>query len=83
MAYPDKNTFGTIGGTIAYTTKRSSDDFHIDVYGSIGSFQTYETGIEIEAFHADVFFDTDGQAMERADRFLVLSIVLVKFCCAC
>lgn len=44
---------------------------------------TYEAGIEIEAFHADVFFDTDGQAMEWADGFLVLSVVLVEFCCAC
>jgi iron complex outermembrane receptor protein len=53
VAYPDKNTFGTIGGTIAYNSKRSSDDFAIDVTGSIGSWQTYESGIEINSGRMD------------------------------
>jgi iron complex outermembrane receptor protein len=62
VAYPDKNTFGTIGGTIAYSTKRSTDDFHIDVYGSIGSFQTYESGIEINSGRVDSFLGTGDNA---------------------
>jgi iron complex outermembrane receptor protein len=53
VAYPDKNTFGTIGGTISYTSKRSSNDFSIDLTGSIGSFQTYQTGIEINSGRLD------------------------------
>jgi iron complex outermembrane receptor protein len=53
VAYPDKNTFGTIGGTIAYASKRSSNDFSIDLTGSIGSWQTYESGIEINSGRLD------------------------------
>jgi iron complex outermembrane receptor protein len=53
VAYPDKNTFGTIGGTVAYTTKRSTDDFGVDVFGSIASFNTYESGVEINTGQLD------------------------------
>jgi len=62
VAYPDKNTFGTIGGTIAYTTKRSTDDFQVDVFGSVGSFQTYESGIEINSGKVDSFLGTGDNA---------------------
>ncbi len=53
VAYPDKNTFGTIGGTLAFTSKRSSDDFHVDISGSLGSFSTFESGIEIDTGKLD------------------------------
>jgi iron complex outermembrane receptor protein len=46
VAYPDKNTFGTIGGTIAYETKRPTNDMYLDVTGSVGSFGTYSEGFE-------------------------------------
>jgi len=53
VAYPDKNTFGTIGGTLAYTSKQPEDDFHIDVSGSVGSFDTYESSIDINSGRLD------------------------------
>ena len=46
VAYPDKNTFGTIGGTIAYNTLRPSPKSYVDVFGSIGSFGTFNEGFE-------------------------------------
>jgi iron complex outermembrane receptor protein len=46
VAYPDKNTFGTIGGTIAYDSKRPTNDAYLDVTGSVGSFGTYSEGFE-------------------------------------
>jgi iron complex outermembrane receptor protein len=46
VAYPDKNTFGTIGGTVAYDTKRPTNDAYFDVTGSVGSFGTYSEGFE-------------------------------------
>ncbi len=49
VAYSDNNSFGTIGGTIAYASKRPSDDYHIDLTGSAGSFGTYREGVEIES----------------------------------
>ena len=62
VAYPDKNTFGTIGGTIAYATKRSSDDFQIDLSGSVGSFSTYESSVEINSGRVDSFLGTGDNA---------------------
>jgi iron complex outermembrane receptor protein len=53
IAYPDKNTFGTIGGTIAYDTKRPTNDFYVDVVGSVGSFQTYKSGFELNSGSLD------------------------------
>jgi iron complex outermembrane receptor protein len=44
VAYPDISTFGTIGGTIAYQSKRPSNDYFVDVTGTIGSFGTYRQG---------------------------------------
>jgi iron complex outermembrane receptor protein len=49
VAYPDKNTFGTIGGTVAYASKRPENDFAIDVFGAVGSFQTFNEGITINS----------------------------------
>jgi iron complex outermembrane receptor protein len=53
VAYPDKNTFGTIGGTIAYQSKRPTDNFYLDVTGSIGSFGTYKEGFELNSGSLD------------------------------
>ena len=49
VAYPDKNTFGTIGGTIAYTSLRPSNERSFDVTGSIGSFGTYNEGFSLNS----------------------------------
>jgi iron complex outermembrane receptor protein len=46
VAYPDQNTFGTIGGTIAFDSKRPSAQPSLDVSGSVGSFQTWREGFE-------------------------------------
>jgi iron complex outermembrane receptor protein len=53
VAYPDINTFGTIGGTLAYESKRPSDDFHIDLSSSVGSFDTYDFGFELNSGRLD------------------------------
>lgn len=47
IAYPDQNTFGTIGGTIAFESMRPSDEQSLDVSGSVGSFQTWDEGFVI------------------------------------
>jgi iron complex outermembrane receptor protein len=62
IAYPNKNTFGTIGGTIAYDTKRPSNDFYVDVLGSVGSFQTYRTGFEVNSGSLDGLLGTGDNA---------------------
>ncbi len=49
VAYPDKNTFGTIGGTIAYDSQRPSNDFAIEATGTVGSYGTYRTGFDINS----------------------------------
>lgn len=49
VAYPDKNSFGTIGGTVAYATKRPADNFYVDVTGSVGTFGTYSNVIELNS----------------------------------
>jgi iron complex outermembrane receptor protein len=53
VAYPDRSTFGTIGGTIAYNTIRPSDDRHVDVFGSVGSFGTYNEGFAADTGRMD------------------------------
>jgi iron complex outermembrane receptor protein len=53
VAYPDKNTFGTIGGTIAYGSLRSGPDFSLDVSGSIASFGTYAEGFVLQSGAVD------------------------------
>ena len=49
VAYPDKNTFGTIGGTIAYDSLRPTADPFVDVTGSVGSFQTFSEGFTLNS----------------------------------
>jgi iron complex outermembrane recepter protein len=64
VAYPDKNTFGTIGGTIAYESKRPTDDAYIDVTGSAGSFGTYKEGIELNSGSTDSVLGTGDNAIK-------------------
>ena len=49
VAYPNKNTFGTIGGTVAYSSKRPSADLGVDVFGTVGSFGTYKEGFTLNS----------------------------------
>ena len=53
VAYPNKNTFGTIGGTVAYDTKRPTNDQSIEVFGSVGSFGTYKEGFALNSGRLD------------------------------
>ena len=62
VAYPDKNTFGTIGGTIAYDSLRPSPDRFVDVTGSVGSFGTYQEGITLNSGLLDGAFGTGYDA---------------------
>jgi iron complex outermembrane receptor protein len=64
VAYPDKNTFGTIGGTIAYTSKRPTNDFYFDVTGSVGSFGTYTEGFELNSGAIDSPLGTGDNALK-------------------
>jgi iron complex outermembrane receptor protein len=47
VAPPNKQGFATIGGTIAYQSKRPTADPYIKIFGGIGSFNTSKAGIEI------------------------------------
>ena len=62
VAYPDKNTFGTIGGTIAYNSKRPTSDYYVDVTGSVGSFGTYREGFELNSGALDSPLGTGDNA---------------------
>jgi iron complex outermembrane receptor protein len=62
VAYPDKNTFGTIGGTIAYNSKRPTNDYYFDVTGSVGSFGTYKEGFELNSGRIDSPLGTGDNA---------------------
>ncbi len=53
VAYPDKNTFGTIGGTVAYDSKRPSNDAYLDLSGSVGMFGTLSEGFEANSGRID------------------------------
>ncbi len=53
VAYPDKNTFGTIGGTIAYDSKRPANEFALDVTGTWGSFGTFREGFDLNSGAVD------------------------------
>ena len=64
VAYPNKNTFGTIGGTIAYSTKRPENDASIDVFGGIGSFQTYKEGFAVNSGRIDSPLGTGDNAVK-------------------
>ncbi len=63
VAYPNKNTFGTIGGTVAYATQRPTSDFGVDVTGSVGSFQTWKEGIAINSGALDSPLGTGDNAL--------------------
>lgn len=67
VAYPDKNTFGTIGGTIAYNTIRPDNKFGVDLTGSIGSFGTYNEGFTLNSGRLDGWL---GQGAD-APKFLL------------
>jgi iron complex outermembrane receptor protein len=62
VAYPDQNTFGTIGGTIAYDSKRPTNDFYFDVTGEAGSFQTWKEGFELNSGALNGPFGTGDNA---------------------
>jgi iron complex outermembrane receptor protein len=62
VAYPDKSTFGTIGGTIAYNTIRPTDDAHADLFGSAGSFGTFNEGFDINSGRLDGPFGSGDNA---------------------
>ncbi len=63
VAYPNKNTFGTIGGTIAYESKRPTEDAGIDLIGEVGSFQTYKEGIVLNSGAIDSPLGTGDNAV--------------------
>jgi iron complex outermembrane recepter protein len=62
--YPDKNTFGTIGGTIAFDSKRPTNDRYFDVVGSVGSFGTYREGFEANSGAIDSPLGTGDNALK-------------------
>ncbi|MBE7190680.1 MAG: TonB-dependent receptor plug domain-containing protein, partial [Jatrophihabitans endophyticus] len=49
VAYPNVSTFGTIGGTIAYTSLRPTNERGADLFGSVGSFGTWNEGFDINS----------------------------------
>jgi len=53
VAYPDQSTFGTIGGTVAYKTKRPKDKFALEVLGEVGSFGTWKEGFQLDTGRLD------------------------------
>jgi len=64
VASPDKNTFGTIGGTIGYDSKRPTNDRYLDITGSIGSFGTYKEGFEFNTGRIDSPLGTGDNAIK-------------------
>ena len=53
VAFPDHSTFGTIGGTVAYTSLRPDNKAGADLFGSVGSFGTYEEGFDVNTGRID------------------------------
>lgn len=47
MAPPDRSGFGTVGGTIAYTTKKPTAERYAQISGGYGSFDTSNLGFTI------------------------------------
>jgi iron complex outermembrane receptor protein len=47
IAPPDHQGFGTVGGTIAYTTKQPTDDRSAELTGGFGSFDTQNYGFTL------------------------------------
>ncbi len=63
VAYPDNNTFGTIGGTIAYQSKRPGNDYAVDLTGTIGSFGTYREGFAVNSGALDSALGSGDNAL--------------------
>ncbi len=53
VAFPDHSTFGTIGGTVAYTSLRPENKAGADLFGSVGSFGTYNEGFDVNSGRID------------------------------
>jgi iron complex outermembrane receptor protein len=47
IAPPEDQGFGTIGGTVAYTSKQPTDDRYAELEGGIGSFDTQHIGFVV------------------------------------
>ena len=47
VAPPDKQGFGTVGGTVAYSLVKPTDKPYVELEGGVGSFSTYHGGINI------------------------------------
>jgi iron complex outermembrane receptor protein len=47
IAPPEDQGFGTVGGTVAYTSKQPTDDRYAELEGGIGSFDTQHFGFTI------------------------------------
>lgn len=53
VAYPNQNTFGTIGGTVAYSSLRPDDKRSATLSGSVGSFGTWQEAVELQSGKLD------------------------------
>ncbi len=62
VAFPDRNTFGTIGGTVAFDSLRPSPDRFIDLTGSVGSFGTWQEGFTANSGKLDGFLGSGYNA---------------------
>lgn len=47
VAPPDQQGFATVGGTVAYTSKKPTAKPYAEIFGGIGSFDTSHAGFEI------------------------------------
>lgn len=70
VAYPDKSTFGTIGGTVAYTSLRPRNQQQAYLFGSIGSFGTYNEGFQFDSGRMDGWL---GQGVDAPKMMLKYS----------
>ncbi len=70
VAFPDTSTFGTIGGTIAYTSLRPENKAGADLFGSVGSFGTYNEGFDVNSGRMDGFL---GQGVDAPKMMLKYS----------
>jgi iron complex outermembrane receptor protein len=49
IAAPEDQGFGTVGGTIAYTSKQPTDDRSAEIHASLGSFDTHDYGFTLNS----------------------------------
>jgi iron complex outermembrane receptor protein len=63
VAYPDKSTFGTIGGTVAYDSLRPTADRFLDLIGSVGSYGTDIFGFQANSGAIDSPLGTGDNAL--------------------